>query len=415
MALPGVAGVLGNSVVMIADAAHSLSDLVSDAVTLVVLREAQRPPDLEHPYGHGKFESLGAYSLAAILILTGGGIGLHAFHILQEMLTSTANVEIPTTLALWAAVVSVLVKEALFHATVKIGNKYNSKVVVLNAWHHRADGLSSLVALIGIIAARWGFPIMDPIAGLVVAAMIIRIGVKSGLESIEDLTDKAVGGELLEKFEALLKKQTGIVSYHQPRLRRMGPSVVADVGIIVDPFLSVSAANQIAERTRQRMLDEMPELSEILIHVLVPGGLVDYSSDRPKSFAQGRTALEIERDVRALCSSFPLIILVRRVTCHFLPEQGLCVQVKVLMAPGITIEEASSAALKLETNLIEEIPEINFVEVYLDLLHHGVTAEGLVRLDLSMDGRYCVISSKRLSISWADYFELVTDPSRRRS
>ncbi len=163
-------------------------------------------------------------------------------------------------------------QEVLYHATVRVGQKHSSNVVIVNAWHHRADGLSSLVALVGIGAARFGFPWMDPLAGLLVAAMIVRIGIRSAVDCIGDLTDKQVEGDLRDKFEELLRQQRGVLSFHKLRLRRMGAHVVADVHIVVDPFLSVSAAHQISERVRVSIMQAMPEIADMLVNV-------DVSSD----------------------------------------------------------------------------------------------------------------------------------------
>jgi cation diffusion facilitator family transporter len=156
---------------------------------------------------------------------------MHSLHIIQDLVvqasaaaTTAELVAAPTSLALGAAVVSVIVKEALYHVTVRVGTQHNSSVVVLNAWHHRVDGLTSLVALAGIGGAMVGFPLADPIAGLLVAGMIVRLGLQSGVDSFRDLTDRQVDGETRAELEALLAQQhgDGVQSYHKLRLRRTG-------------------------------------------------------------------------------------------------------------------------------------------------------------------------------------------------
>ena len=199
----------------------------------------------------------------------------------------------------------------------RVGTQHNSSVVVLNAWHHRVDGLTSLVALAGIGGAMVGFPLADPIAGLLVAGMIVRLGLQSGVDSFRDLTDRQVDGETRAELEALLARQhgDGVQSYHKLRLRRTGArwaifinpamkynytsrlldvscffnnfidtpnphspafsfcfpplplSIVADVHIVVDPVLSVSAAHQIAERVRLRVRRAMPAVADLLVHI----------------------------------------------------------------------------------------------------------------------------------------------------
>ncbi len=179
------AGVIGHSTAMIADAAHSLSDLVSDAITWFAVRIASAPPDSAHPYGHGKFESMGALAISGILVATGAGVAWHAFQSLEAILAAgtavasalapmahaTTGVPPPTSIAAAAAVVSIIAKEWLYQVTMKIGTKYDSKLVKANAWHHRSDAISSVVALLGIGGSLVRLPILDPIAGLVVSAM----------------------------------------------------------------------------------------------------------------------------------------------------------------------------------------------------------------------------------------------------
>jgi cation diffusion facilitator family transporter len=152
-------------------------------------------------------------------------------------------------------VVSIAVKEALYHATLRVGNRWNSKVVRANAWHHRSDSISTLVAMFGVLGAMVRLPILDPVAGLFVAGLIMKAAVELGWDSLRDLTDENVDASILKAVSAVLKqmKIEGVLSFHRLRGRAMGPFVLMDVHIHVDPSLSVSAAHQIAERTRIRV------------------------------------------------------------------------------------------------------------------------------------------------------------------
>ena len=196
--LKGVAGIFSNSAAMIADAGHSFSDLLSDLVALWALRMAQTPKDQNHPYGHGKFETIGALFLALMLIATGIGIAIHAFEQVDQR-------EVPGNLALAVAIASILFKEALYRITAYIGERNHSRILIANAWHHRSDAISSLVALIGIGGAQWGFPVFDPIAGILVAGWIIKIGLTIGYNSVRELSDEVVEGRYLACFETSLE------------------------------------------------------------------------------------------------------------------------------------------------------------------------------------------------------------------
>jgi len=233
-----LAGLLCGSAALVADAGHSLSDLISDLVTLATLRVSRLPPDADHPYGHGRFEALGALMIGFLLVATAWGFGQHAYadlahqiatyHFMSEPVQAASSVgsaahghahgsgsgllgELAAGLkqswfsstssgapswlrsehgaALLAAVASIGIKEWLYQITAAVGKKQNSQVLVANAWHHRSDALSSVVALVGIAGACLGFPMLDPLAGLGVAAMVATTGVHVGWDSIQQLTD----------------------------------------------------------------------------------------------------------------------------------------------------------------------------------------------------------------------------------
>jgi cation diffusion facilitator family transporter len=190
------AGVYSGSAAMIADAGHSFSDLLSDVVTIWAVKLARTPADTNHPYGHGKFEAVGSAVIGGLLIGTGAGLGIHAIEILQHGMSDNETMAIFNDLgfgmAAAVAVGSIASKEWLYHATVKVGRETRSKVLEANAWHHRTDALSSVAALGGVMGAYAGFPLLDPLAGLVVAGMVVRTGVEVGLESIQELTDESV-------------------------------------------------------------------------------------------------------------------------------------------------------------------------------------------------------------------------------
>lgn len=263
-----VAGVTGNSMAMIADAVHSLSDLVTDGITLWAARLTHKPQDADHPYGHGKFEAVGSLTISVTLAVTAGGIGWQAIESIQTIL-SGAELAVPTGIALVAAVVSIAVKEVLYHTTLRVGNRWNSKVVKANAWHHRSDSISTLVALVGVVGAMVRVPILDPVAGLFVSGLILKAALELGWDSLRDLTDENVDARLLSSVAGVLQEMRaeGVLSFHRLRGRAMGPFVLMDVHISVEPTMSVSAAHQIAERARIRVRQKLPIISEFLVHV----------------------------------------------------------------------------------------------------------------------------------------------------
>jgi cation diffusion facilitator family transporter len=245
------AGVAGNSAALIADAGHSLGDLVSDAVVLWALRISSRPPDVDHPYGHGKFEALGSLAVSGLLMTTGVGIGWHSLQILEGSMASTGHQPEVTALAAGVAMVSILAKEQLFRRTLVVGQEINSPVIIANAHHHRSDALSSVVALGGICGSMAGFPLLDPVAGAAVSLMIVNTGKDIGFEAAKQLTDTApeAEGELMEAVKAELNGMAGaernVRSWSHLRARWSGPVALIDLHIVVDPQASVSAAHTV--------------------------------------------------------------------------------------------------------------------------------------------------------------------------
>jgi cation diffusion facilitator family transporter len=305
-AVKGVVGLAAGSSVLVADAVHSLSDLGSDIVTLFSLRVASKPPDEDHPYGHGRYETLGALVLAVVLLSAALGIAWDAWSRFGE------SVE-PGVMALWAAALSIAAKEALFHVTVRVGRRHESPLVVANAWHHRSDALSSIAAFGGIAGARMGFPILDPAAAVVVAALIVRMAVGLLGDAIREVTDTALQRDLLRELGSDIRLLPGVVNLHEMRTRRMGPRLLMDLHVEVEGSTTVSDGHQVAERVRQFVFSTHRGVSEVLVHIdpepdedLEPG---EYLA-RPRQ--------ELESEVRRSAEAVDGVRAVTHVLVHFL-------------------------------------------------------------------------------------------------
>ena len=350
--LKAVAGIFSNSAAMIADAGHSFSDVLTDIVALWALRMAQTPKDKNHPYGHGKFETIGALFLALMLIATGIGIAIHAFEKVEHR-------EIPGNLALGVAIVSILLKEALYQVTSHIGKRNHSRMLIANAWHHRSDAISSVVALIGIGGAQWGFPVFDPIAGILVAGWIIKTGLTIGYNSVKELSDEAVEEGLLPALKQALNQIEGVEKYHDLRSRRMGSSVLVDLHVQVDARLSVSAAHQIGERVRMVLLEQNPQVNEVLVHI-------DAEEDIDESHpALMRPQTEIETDIRQNLQHIPEIKGISHILCHFLQER-LSVQIEIVVDPRLRVFEVQNIARKARLR-VEKIDDVHTADIHLEL------------------------------------------------
>ncbi len=338
--LKAVAGVLGASPAMIADAVHSLSDLATDVVALAALRVSARPPDEDHPYGHGRFETLGTIVLSFFLLAAAVGIGIDA--------TGRFGTDhTPGSIALWGAGISILVKEVLYQVTVRVGRRHGSRLVVANAWHHRSDALSSVAALAGIAGARLGFPFLDPLAALVVAVMIAWLAFRLLVVSVREVTDESLQADMLERLGQEIGALPGVVSLHELRARRMGSRVLVDLHVQVDPRTTVSDGHQVAERVRRFVFDADPQVSEVLVHV-------DPEPDEHVAPGEGLKPprAHFDRQIGEVAAAFAGVRDVAQVQTHFL-DDAVRVQVGVTLDGDLRIAEAAELAERLREALTE--------------------------------------------------------------
>ena len=264
-----VAGVVGRSAAMIADGIHSLSDLLSDIVVLVFTHISSKGKDRDHSFGHGKFETLATLIVSIILVVVGaklmsGGI---------KSIISVVNGEVipkPGYIALAAAVISIAAKEILYYATVKVGKKVNSPVVVANAWHHRSDALSSIGALLGIGGAiilgdKW--TVLDPIASCCISIAIIVIAVKMALPSLSELLETSLPEDIEAEIVRTASEISGVRDIHELKTRRNGISFIIDAHITVDPSISIVEAHDIATNVENALQLKYGNETQISIHM----------------------------------------------------------------------------------------------------------------------------------------------------
>ena len=355
----GFIGIIANSSALIADAGHSVSDLLSDGITLWAVRMSSIPKDKNHPYGHGKFETVGTFIISLLLLFTGIGIAGHVFNRMDATV-------VPGTIALWMAGIAIIVKEALFHVTRMVGRRTGSRVLMANAWHHRSDAISSVAALLGIAGAQLGIPLMDPIAGMLVAGLIIKTGIDIGYESIRELTDETVEEDVISELGKIMSGIEGVDHYHEMRARRMGPHLLVDLHIQVDSMMSISAAHQVAERVRLEILEKLPAVNEVLVHVDAEDDHVgDEGSELLQDIVLMRPQGEIENDVKKVLAEIPEIQGITHIYCHYL-NQKLTVQVNILLDAEMRIRDAQKIASAARRK-IEQIKDIDSADLHLEL------------------------------------------------
>ena len=257
-----VVGVLAKSQGLIADGIHSLSDLVADFVVLLASHHAQKDADADHPYGHQRFETAASLVLGALLLAVGVGMLWSAFRKLE----SPDTVQTVHVMALWVAGGALIAKELLFHYMLAVAKRVKSSMLVANAWHARSDAASSLVVGIGIAGNLAGYPILDPIAALIVGFMVTKMGWGFGWDALHDLMDRAVDEEEVKAIRQTLKETPGVSDVHDVRTRKMGDMIVVDAHIEVDATITVEAGHDIAVLARQRVLQRHRVLN-LMTHV----------------------------------------------------------------------------------------------------------------------------------------------------
>jgi len=267
-----ITGIIGNSHALIADAVHSISDLFTDVVVLFGIKSGRKPPDDRYPFGHGRIETLAAATVGLVLIVTAVYLGVRS-----SMDIYFQKEYHPTILAVFGAVISIALKETLYHYTLRAGRRIKSQLVVANAWHHRSDALSSLAVLLGVAGARikpeWH--ICDAFAALLVSFFIIKVGLEILGKSIHELSDAAPDPEVLHKINQCSLSVGGVIDSHDLKVRTSGGRYQIEIHIIVDALLTVAQGHRVAKAVEKCLMDDVEDLDKVIVHI-------DPSEDKKK-------------------------------------------------------------------------------------------------------------------------------------
>jgi cation diffusion facilitator family transporter len=243
-------GIFSKSQGLVADGIHTLSDLVADFIVLVANRHSQKAPDDAHPYGYLRFENAASFILGLILFIVGVGMLLTATH----KILHPEQIPKVHSMALWVAITALICKELLFRYMLAIAKKVKSSLLIANAWHARSDAASSFVVALGILGNLAGYPILDPIAALIVGLMIAKMGFEFSWTGLHDLMDKSANEDEIAAIKATLLKKDGILGLHQLRTRKMGDMIIVDVHLEVSGEQSVKEGHRIAVEARNEVL-----------------------------------------------------------------------------------------------------------------------------------------------------------------
>lgn len=264
-----IAGVFGRSAAMVADGIHSLSDLLSDIVVLAFTHISSKGKDKDHSFGHGKFETLATLIVSVILAAVGGRLMVNGVKSIIEAINGN-SIPVPGTIALWAAIISIVSKEILYQATIRTAKRANSPVAMANAWHHRSDALSSIGSLAGIAGAMVlgeNWTILDPIASCCISIAIIIVAVKMALPSLEELLETSLPDEIEKDIISVANSVQGVENIHELKTRRNGISYIIDAHIVVNPRISVTEAHNIATDVENAIREKYGNETQINTHI----------------------------------------------------------------------------------------------------------------------------------------------------
>ncbi|GAB4394015.1 MAG: cation diffusion facilitator family transporter [Gammaproteobacteria bacterium] len=258
-----IAGWLGHSHALMADGMHSLSDLLTDFLVWFAAHYGSQAADDDHPYGHGRIETAATMAMALFLIL----IGLAIIGDAGYNLWSGIQIHQPHQYVLWLLIASVLLKEGLFRWTLHVAREVNSELLRANAWHHRSDAASSVVALVGVVGTWWGLDYLDLVAACLVGAMISKMGIGLAWDSVRELVDTAVDETTLHTMRRIIKAVPGVRALHCLRTRLMAGAVYVDVHVLVMPALTVSEGHFIAQQVQLNLLNQVKAIQDVTVHV----------------------------------------------------------------------------------------------------------------------------------------------------
>jgi len=344
-------GYLANSQALIADGVHSLSDLATDFMVLFAAKHGSRDADETHPYGHGRFETLATVALGIALIVVAGGIAWDAI----ERLFNPEELLQPGLWALVIAIVSVFSKEWIYHYTMRLAKRLKSNMLKANAWHSRSDAISSIVVVIGIIGTMAGLEYLDSVAAVLVGAMVAKIGWDLAWQSVHELVDTALDPERVQVIRKEILSVGGVRELHMLRTRMMGGEALVDVHVIVDPKLSVSEGHFIGEKVRKRLIEEVEEVTDVMVHV-------DPEDDEKMKPSLGLpTRSWVRTQLEERWSDLPLAKKIERITLHYLDgklEVEVCFPADA--KPADENERAQLHSMHRVADELEQIRELTF-------------------------------------------------------
>lgn len=260
-----IAGIIGKSNAMISDSIHSLSDVLSTIVVMIGLKLASKKEDVSHPYGHERIECVASFILAIFLFITGLGIGWMGIKTI--FFENYSDIKTPTLIALIAAIISIITKEAMYWYTRSVAKKIKSDALMADAWHHRSDALSSIGSLIGIGGAMMGFKLLDSIASIIICFCIIKVSYDIFMDSVDKMVDKACNSDFINKICDLVLSTNGVLNIDLIKTRLFGNKIYIDLEIAANQDLTLKEAHKIAQEVHDNIENNYEDVKHCMVHV----------------------------------------------------------------------------------------------------------------------------------------------------
>ncbi|MDR7926038.1 cation diffusion facilitator family transporter [Acidithiobacillus thiooxidans] len=342
-------GIFGHSDALVADAVHSLSDLLSDLGLILAMHFSSQPPDQEHPYGHERFETLAALGTGTLLALNGTGIGYEA---VQRLVIG--HYGMPAVWTLYIAAFAIFAKETLYQITIRVARKTRSAALRANAWDHRTDAISSVIVLIGIGGSLLGAPYLDSVVALIVALMVLRIGLVTAWEALQELADRGLDDAVLAQIREVILGCEGVRDLHLLKTRKVGHQALAEVHLqVTNPLLSVSEGHQIAERVRMSLLQAVDDLVDATIHI-------DSENDEEGgAVLPPRSVIDEKVESGLLARNLPLP---QQMTLHYLKD-GVVICLRYPFPPAASLESLQAQEKQIQEALQEKVSGLQRVDV----------------------------------------------------
>lgn len=342
-------GIIGQSQALLADGFHTLSDLLSDFVVLFAVKQSSMAADENHPYGHGRIETLATVLLGFLLVGAGLGIGFRGI----TSIIDSRQIN-PELITLFFAALAIFAKEFLYHYTIRSAKRIHSSLLESNAWHHRSDALSSIVVLVGISSQLLGIPYMDALAAIVVATMISVMGFRLAKKAFAELIDTSLDNDLIGQVKELIEGNESVREIHSLRSRSMGGLGYVDAEILVNPRLSVSEAHHIAFSLEQGIKTSFPKIIDISIHVdpLTESGHDSVTDLPPRA--------EILKMLNDAWSDSPCSDAIEQIHLHYLQSQ---IEIDVVL-PGTLSTPEHGAHIDSMIEQAGKLKHIGKVNIY---------------------------------------------------